>query len=156
MLHVVYIFSCTCLCIHFVQVPLGIILKNEQKHDDMVEILQHLHQHVPTVNTTKTVNVPGYSLMYIPHDHFHQPAFGELTVFVRTHVHLQYAQSYTCYLACVDGEEEKTVQTETKSRDGFGWPCKRTSSSRYRYIVLLQNVHIDVKIIYVTLYIANV
>ena len=70
--------SCIHNYIHAVQFRLGIILKNEQKHDDMVEILQHLHQYVPTITTTETVNVPGFSPTYIPRDHFHQLAFGEL------------------------------------------------------------------------------
>ena len=31
------------------QVPLGVVLKSEQKYEDMVDILSHLHQYVPTV-----------------------------------------------------------------------------------------------------------
>ena len=31
------------------QVPLGILPKNENKGEEMVEIVQHLHQYVPAV-----------------------------------------------------------------------------------------------------------
>lgn len=64
------------LWICFVQVPLGVILKNEQKHDEMIEILDHLHQYVPTVTTTKNVDAPGLSPVCIPSDSFHHIAFG--------------------------------------------------------------------------------
>ena len=42
-----------------VQVPLGVLLKNENKADDMVEIMSHLHQYVPATEHTKTVFVPS-------------------------------------------------------------------------------------------------
>ena len=41
------------------QVPLGILMKNENKMDDMVDILTHMHQYVPSHAATKTVQVPG-------------------------------------------------------------------------------------------------
>ena len=59
------------------QVPLGIILKSEQKNDEMQDILDDLHQYVPTVTTTEKINPPGYPSVYIPHDHFHHLAFGK-------------------------------------------------------------------------------
>ena len=65
------------MLLYLIQVPLRIILKSEQKHDEMVQILDHLHQYVPTVTTTRTVDVPGHSPAHIPLDHFHQLAFGE-------------------------------------------------------------------------------
>ena len=34
------------------QVPLGVLLKNENKTGDMLDILKYLHQYVPTVHTT--------------------------------------------------------------------------------------------------------
>ena len=40
------------------QVPLGIFLKNENKLDEMVTILDDLHQYVPTVAMEKTVAHP--------------------------------------------------------------------------------------------------
>ena len=39
-------------------VPLGVLPKNENLGDDMVDILLHLHQYVPLVQTTKSVHVP--------------------------------------------------------------------------------------------------
>ena len=41
-----------------IQVPLGVILKNENKGDEMVEILSQMHQYVPAVQYTKSVRVP--------------------------------------------------------------------------------------------------
>ena len=32
----------------FFQIPLGVILKNENKNDDMVEIMTEMHKYVPT------------------------------------------------------------------------------------------------------------
>ena len=32
--------------------PLGVLLKNETNHDDMISILQHLHHYVPTLSLT--------------------------------------------------------------------------------------------------------
>ena len=40
------------------QVPLGIITKSENKTDEMVDILSHLHQYVPMKVETKIINVP--------------------------------------------------------------------------------------------------
>ena len=34
----------------FLQVPLGILRKNENKGDEMIDILKHLHQYVPSVS----------------------------------------------------------------------------------------------------------
>ena len=34
-------------------------MKNENKVDEMVDILTHLHQYVPTKTDVKTINVPG-------------------------------------------------------------------------------------------------
>ena len=40
-----------------VQVPLGILLKNEDKGLNMVDILTHLHRYVPVKEYTKEVSV---------------------------------------------------------------------------------------------------
>ena len=53
------------------QVPLGIILKNETKHEEMVEVMDHLHQYVPTSTTTVVVDAPGHPPSHIRH------GFGE-------------------------------------------------------------------------------
>ena len=36
----------------FLQVPLGVYLKNENKHSEMVDIMHTLHQYVPIVSDT--------------------------------------------------------------------------------------------------------
>ena len=46
-------------CYLLFQVPLGIIMKNENKIDEMVDILTDLHQYIPMTTYTKTVDVPG-------------------------------------------------------------------------------------------------
>ena len=59
------------------QVPLGVILKNENKGDDMVEIMSYLHQYVPVVKGTKSVHVPitGEEVQ-VPQASLHQILFG--------------------------------------------------------------------------------
>ena len=42
-----------------VQVPLGILLKNENKGSEMIEILTHLHQYVPLKEFTKEMFIPS-------------------------------------------------------------------------------------------------
>ena len=34
----------------FVQIPLGVLLRNENKTDDMIEIVEELHQYVPELD----------------------------------------------------------------------------------------------------------
>ncbi len=46
------------VCCSYVQVPLGIQLKSEQKYE-MVEIRGSLHKYVPRVPTTEMVEVAG-------------------------------------------------------------------------------------------------
>ncbi len=41
------------------KVPLGIYLKGKQKYEEMVEVLGHLHQYVPTVTTREMVKDPS-------------------------------------------------------------------------------------------------
>ena len=45
-------------CSSYHQVPLGIILKGEQKYEEMVQVMDILHQYVPTITTTETVTLP--------------------------------------------------------------------------------------------------
>ena len=45
--------------ITYVQVPLGVLLKNENKGNDMVNIVTHLHQYVPVIENTSRIEVPG-------------------------------------------------------------------------------------------------
>lgn len=39
--------------------PLGVLLKNENKAVDMVDIVTHLHQYIPVYEYSKTFQVPG-------------------------------------------------------------------------------------------------
>ena len=47
--------------IYLLQVPLGVLLQNETKYDDMISILDHVHQYVPTVRFPSTKEVPQSS-----------------------------------------------------------------------------------------------
>ena len=46
------------MIISLIQVPLGVLPKNENLGDDMVDIMLHLHQYVPLVDGTESVEVP--------------------------------------------------------------------------------------------------
>lgn len=59
------------------QVPLGVLKKNEMKYDDMIGIMEHLHNYVPTKTETVNIDLP------ITGDHlemtktsFHTVVFG--------------------------------------------------------------------------------
>lgn len=56
------------------QVPLGIFLKGEQKYEEMVQVLDHLHQYVPTVSSEETICTPHGKEK---HDVFHPVGLGE-------------------------------------------------------------------------------
>ena len=42
-----------------VQVPLGILPKNENKGDEMIEIVRHLHQYVPVIEHEEDQVIPS-------------------------------------------------------------------------------------------------
>ena len=57
--------------------PLGIILKNENKLEEMVSIMETLQKYVPSKKTTHSVPVPGTSdVEEVEQYHFHQILFG--------------------------------------------------------------------------------
>lgn len=59
------------------QVPLGIILKSEQKNEDMIEILEELQKYVPTQTHCERVKVTGEeSIKEVCVDEFHQLEIG--------------------------------------------------------------------------------
>ena len=59
------------------KVPLGIILKCEQKYEEMVDILDSLHQYVPIVTTTEKTVLPGsQDTVDITSDKVHSIALG--------------------------------------------------------------------------------
>ena len=41
------------------QVPLGTHLKGEQKYEEMIDVLSHLHQYVPTITSVNEVTIEG-------------------------------------------------------------------------------------------------
>ena len=40
------------------QVPLGVLIKNENKYEDMISIMEHNHQYVPTTTTNMEIEFP--------------------------------------------------------------------------------------------------
>ena len=57
--------------------PLGVILKNETKHEDMVNIMIHLQQYVPFSSTEKKVIDPNNNQEHsMSCDVFHPILFG--------------------------------------------------------------------------------
>ena len=64
-----------------VQVPLGIIPKSEQKYEEMLDVLDHLHQYVPTVSTRKTI-IDDDETIEVTCNHFHPILFGEFIAYI--------------------------------------------------------------------------
>lgn len=62
--------------------PLGILLKNETKGEDMVDIMSHLHQYVPAVEYTRQVFIPTGETVETQEASLHTVLFGgdQLTV----------------------------------------------------------------------------
>ena len=59
------------------QVPLGITMKNENKIDEMVQILSSLHKYVPSTRETLEVEVEGEEEPdQLTVNHFHSILFG--------------------------------------------------------------------------------
>lgn len=64
-------------CHTLLQVPLGVLLKNENKGDEMVEIMSHLHQYVPSFEYTRKVFLPSSNeTTEVPEAVFHTILFG--------------------------------------------------------------------------------
>lgn len=61
---------------------MGIHLKNENKTDEMAEIMEHLQQYVPSKRTTETFVMSGSEPITLQMDHFQHILFGgdQLTV----------------------------------------------------------------------------
>ena len=65
------------LLINFaLQVPLGVILKNEMKGDEMVEIVKHLHQYVPSVEYSEQVTISSSENVTLVKSTSHQILLG--------------------------------------------------------------------------------
>lgn len=66
----------------YIQVPLGVQLKNENIIEEMVEIMSHIQEYVPTVSKMLELEVTGESNITVKADNFHNILFGgdQLTV----------------------------------------------------------------------------
>ena len=64
------------------QVPLGVILKNENKGDEMVDIMAYLHQYVPSINCSEKKVISTGETILEEKAKFHQILVGgdQLTV----------------------------------------------------------------------------
>ena len=59
------------------QVPLGILLKNESSYEDMVDIMKSLHVYVPTQTTQSKETIPGSDIeVEVVKDTSHKIIFG--------------------------------------------------------------------------------
>lgn len=60
------------------QVPLGVLIKNENKYEDMISIMEHNHQYVPTTTTNMEIKFPVLSekLKMEKKKKFHTLLFG--------------------------------------------------------------------------------
>ena len=59
------------------QVPLGILPKSENKHEDMISILDHLYKYVPTLTSTETIaNLHTSAQVSAITNGFHYVLFG--------------------------------------------------------------------------------
>lgn len=79
------------------KVPLGIFLKGEQSYDEMVEVLDHMHQYIPTVSTVGEVSVTADSQQRVEvvTDRVHPIALGMSWLCLSdTNVHLMTAFFY--------------------------------------------------------------
>ena len=60
-----------------IKVPLGICLKGEQKYEEMVQVLDHLHQYVPTVSTEEVITDPNsQEYVHVHNDMFEPTLLG--------------------------------------------------------------------------------
>ena len=57
----------------FQQIPLGVLLKNEVKHENMVSIMDHYQEYVPTKSTKELYSDPNSDETI---DEFHHILFG--------------------------------------------------------------------------------
>ena len=60
----------------FLQVPLGVLLKNENKLDDMVEIMDELHKYIPSIKTVQHLDDGDDEVEIIEIDHFSPIVLG--------------------------------------------------------------------------------
>lgn len=56
--------------------PLGIVLKNEAKGDEMVDIMRHIHQYVPTVEHVEEITLSTGEEVRVCREAMHQILVG--------------------------------------------------------------------------------
>lgn len=64
------------LSFHFTQVPLGIQLKNELKHEDMISIMLSLHDYVPTTCHQEEFKISTGDSVTLQKHSFHKVMLG--------------------------------------------------------------------------------
>jgi uncharacterized protein YjaG (DUF416 family) len=57
-------------------VPLGVLLKNENKGDEMVQIMEHVHQYIPNFTHGSTVYKTGNGEIEVPQESLMKVLFG--------------------------------------------------------------------------------
>ena len=71
------IYACLHSSFFWTQVPLGILPKSENKHEDMISILDHLYKYVPTLTSTETIaNLHTSAQVSAITNGFHYVLFG--------------------------------------------------------------------------------
>lgn len=81
--HVNYMFASSQLAMHLhFQIPLGIILRNENKLDEMTEIMEHLHKYVPFETCAEQFQLASGEELTIASNKMHHILIGgdQLTV----------------------------------------------------------------------------
>jgi len=70
------------MCAFYLQVPLGVIKKNENKIDEMCTILSDLHHYIPTETTIFHLPLPSGNTKLLQSEIFHRVLLGgdKLTV----------------------------------------------------------------------------
>lgn len=57
--------------------PLGVLVKNENKYEDMISIMEHNHQYVPTTTTNLEIELPAVDeKLKVEKTEFHTILFG--------------------------------------------------------------------------------
>lgn len=61
-------------------------MKGEQKYEEMVQVMDHLHQYVPTISSEECVVVPDGKEKTVVNDTFHKIGLGEFLQCACCHV----------------------------------------------------------------------
>ena len=87
---------------HFLQIPLGVLLKTETKYEDMVGIMDHLHQYVPTVTSEYIYeDEESGTQNKVSGDHFHYSLIGKYMIYIS----MSYMKCILYTKICVGGDQ---------------------------------------------------